>query len=75
MRRDINSDKNNNFNSEKSFHELGAQPRKSDFRAHKSMHDVESSVDDDEKSHHRHRDEPNKKMVRVQLRRIERLYQ
>lgn len=73
MRRDINSDKNNYFNSEKSFHELGSQPRKSDFRAHKYVQDVENSVDD-EKSHHRHRDELNKKMVRVQLRRIERLY-
>ena len=74
MRRDINSGKNNNMNSEKSFHELGAQPRKSDFRSHKHVHDVENSFDDDEKSHHRHRDELNKKMVRVQLRRIERLY-
>lgn len=74
MRRDINSDKNNNFNSEKSFHELGAQPRRSDFRAHKHVHDIENSFDDDDKSHHRHRDELNKKMVRVQLRRIERLF-
>lgn len=73
MKRDVNSDKNNNFNSQKSFHELGAQPRKSDFRAHKYVQDVEPAFDE-EKSHHRHRDELNKKMVRVQLRRIERLY-
>lgn len=73
MRRDINSDKNNGFNSAKSFHELGMQPRKSDFRAHKHVQDEENSFDD-ERSHHRHRDEPSKKMVRVQLRRIERLY-
>lgn len=73
MGKDTSSNKNNNFDSEKSFHELGAQPRKSEFRAHKPLQDMENSFDD-EKSHHRHRDELNKKMVRVQLRRIERLY-
>lgn len=75
MKRDINSDKNNYFNSEKPSHELGSQPRKSDARVHKSTQFPESDVDDDEESpYHRHRHEPNKNMVRVQLRRIERLF-
>lgn len=74
MRRDTYSNNTNNFSREKSFHELGAQPRRSDFRAHKQVHDVENSFDDEHKSHHRNRDELNKKMVRAQLRRITHLY-
>jgi len=72
MKRDTSSAKNN-FHGEKSFHELGAQPRRSDSRGHKSAQASES-YDDERKSHHSHRNEPNKNIVRVQLRRIERLY-
>lgn len=68
------SDRDSYFNSDKSFHALGTQPRKSDFHAHKQVQEVENSFDEDEKTHQHHRAEPNKKMVRVQLRRIERLY-
>lgn len=67
-------DKDSYFSGDKSFHELGAQPRKSDFRAHKPVQDMENTFDDDARSHHHQRDEPNKKMVRVQLRRIEQMY-
>lgn len=75
MKKDMNGDKNNFSNSEKNSYELGAQPRKSGFRAHKSAHLVENYLDeDDKKTHHRHRHEPNKNAVRVQLRRIERLF-
>lgn len=74
MKRHIDSDKNNYVQSEKSFHELGAQPRRSDVRVHKYAHDSEAYDDDEKKSHHNHRNEPNKNLVRVQLRRIERLY-
>lgn len=73
MKRDINSNKNN-FHSEKSFHELGAQPRKSDLRAHKSAQISENFDENERKSHHSHRNEPNKNLIRVQLRRIERMY-
>lgn len=75
MKRDSNSDRNNCFNSESVPRELGAQPRKSDARAHKSTKSAENSFDDDdEKFHHSHRNEPNKNVMRVQLRRIERLF-
>lgn len=67
-------DKNSYFFSEKSFHELGAQPRKSDSRGYKPAQDREDAFDDDARSHHHQRDQPNKKQVRVQLRRIECLY-
>lgn len=75
MKRDSNG--NNNFfsSSEKNSYELGSQPRKSGFRAHRSAHAGENYFDDDDrKTHHKHRNEPNKKAVRVQLRRIERLF-
>jgi len=74
MKRDTYSDKNNFFQGEKSFHELGAQPRRSEARAHKYAQDSQSHDDDEKKSHHSHRSEPNKNLVRVQLRRIERFY-
>ncbi|WP_331351029.1 hypothetical protein [Cellvibrio sp. UBA7671] len=74
MKRDTHSNKNNHVQSEKSFHELGAQPRRSDARVHKYAQDSQSYDDDEKKSHHSHRNEPNKNHVRVQLRRIERLY-
>ncbi|MGV8837323.1 hypothetical protein [Cellvibrio sp.] len=73
MKRDTGSDKNNDVQSEKSFHELGAQPRRSHARMHKYAQDSQS-YDDEKKSHHSHRNEPNKNLARVQLRRIERLY-
>lgn len=75
MKKDIKGDKNDYFNNEKFSHdfshELGSQPRKSDARARKS---TKSFDDDGEKFHHSHRNEPNKNLVRVQLRRIERLF-
>jgi len=79
MKRDIKGDKNDHFNNEKFphdfSHDLGSQPRKSDARARKSMKSAVNSFDgDDEKFHHSHRNEPNKNLVRVQLRRIERLF-
>ncbi len=75
MKKDINGDKNIFSNSEKNSYELGSQPRKSGLRAHKSAHAVENYVDEyDKKPHQKYRDEPNKKAVRVQLRRIERLF-
>lgn len=75
MKRDGNSNKNIFSNSEHNSYELGSQPRKSDFRAHRSADAGENYFDDDDKkTHHKHRNEPNKKAVRVQLRRIERLF-
>lgn len=75
MKKEMNGDKNNFSNSEKKSYELGSQPRKSDFRTHKTAHVVENYIDeDDEKTHHKHRHEPNKNAIRVQLRRIERLF-
>lgn len=75
MKKDIKGDKNDYFNNGKFSHELGTQPRKSDARAHKPVKSAGSSFDDDdEKFHHSHRNEPNKNLVRVQLRRIERLF-
>ncbi|QEY14060.1 hypothetical protein [Cellvibrio sp. KY-YJ-3] len=51
MKKDINGDKNIFSNSEKNSYELGAQPRKSGFRAHKSAHLVENYLDEDDKKH------------------------
>ncbi len=67
-------DKDSYFFSEKSFHELGAQPRKSDSRGYKPAQDREDAFDEDAKAHHHQRDQPNKKRVRVQLRLIERMF-
>jgi hypothetical protein len=74
MRRETHSDNSNYFDSGKSFHGLGTQPRRSGFPSHKSAQFADDAFDDGGNGHHRYRDEPNKKMVRVQLRRIERLF-
>jgi len=51
------------------------QPRKSFFERQKNMLSHTSMADDDEHwHHHTHRNEPAKNAVRVQLRRIERLF-
>lgn len=75
MEKNIKSDKSNSFYDDKTIPELGAQPRKSDARVRKYTKDIGGySDEDDGKSGHSHRTEPNKNLVRAQLRRIERLY-
>jgi len=75
MQKNIKSDKSNSFNDDTAIPELGAQPRRSDARVRKYTKDIEVySDEDDKKPGHSHRAEPNKNLVRAQLRRIERLY-
>lgn len=62
-------------NGDKFSQELRAQPRKSDVHRHKSASHHESFVDEDDGArHHAHRSEPAKNVIRVQLRRIQRLF-
>lgn len=62
-------------NGDKFSQELRAQPRKSDAHRQKSVPHHESFVDEDDGArHHAHRSEPAKNLIRVQLRRIQRLF-
>lgn len=63
------------FGGETFAAEMRGQPRKSFFERQKNIMSHSSAVDDDEHwHHHTHRNEPAKNAVRVQLRRIEKLF-
>jgi len=63
------------FNDGKFAQELRGQPRKSAIDSHKhTSHHGNSSDEDEAGRHHAHRSEPAKNAVRVQLRRIQRLF-
>ena len=71
MKRGITSDISENVYGEKFIPELGMQPRKSNNRRQKYS---AGSDDDNVGQHHSHRREPAKNSVRVELRRIQRLF-
>ena len=75
MKKTMHSDNNEMFNDEKLFLMLGTQPRKSTGRRQKQPMFVSKAFnEDDVGEHHTHRREPAKNSVRVELRRIQRLY-
>lgn len=75
MKKTLHSDNNELFNDEKLSLMLGTQPRKSTIRRQKHPIFVNKTLDEDEPGeHHNYRREPAKNSVRVELRRIQRLY-
>jgi hypothetical protein len=67
---------NSEYFHDKAFsQQLRAQPRKSPFLYQKHTHNHGHFFEEDEaERHHEHRSEPAKNAVRVQLRRIQRLF-
>lgn len=75
MKKSMHSNNNEMFNDEKLSLMLGTQPRKSTGRRQKQPAFTSKVLDENEGyEHHNYRREPAKNSVRVELRRIQRLY-